>query len=543
MENALSADQGELPREEADLLARSTKKAKVADGELSNADGTIVMDTFDEGAGGILDNPCLLERDVSEEETTESNDEDSISKDSEDEAGSFMDDKSSSSGDDSSGDEEPYMGRLPKCLVVKVTKEERKHACQPWKNSIIVKLLRKWVGLKYFTFRLLKLWNPTGEIEAVWIRIPSLPIEYYDRTILSKIGDTLGRTVKVDSNTMKPKNGVWEETTTKRGKFACLCIEVDLKKPLISKFELLGRSYNVEHEGLYLICFSCGKYGHRSDGCPLTVKANTEAQTHQNVDGANENQKVRAVGNVVVDDPPAAVGGKEVNDKRAVNDAYGPWMLVQKPVRRKAASAVPNVKKNQKGDSLVGKNVVDKNLAAGSRFAIFEDDVAMGEGEYPHEQGSTEIKADNKLLVKEHVQVGPSNSQEKIYSNQGIISDPTKPSTQETSPRPTTDTNIRKAARGQANMGPVQILSIAQPNNSVIHQQDRIPVVQPVEIIQASYCPTNNMGDGGVCNMRQLDPRIVVQVNQNLIDVSQSDDDQVMEPAAQVDGVGSSPVN
>ncbi|KAJ1421055.1 Zinc finger, CCHC-type [Sesbania bispinosa] len=87
-----------------------------------------------------------------------------------------------------------------------------------------------------------------------------------------RIGDMIGRTVKVDSNTMKPRNGVWEETVTGRGKFARLCVEVDLCRPLVSKFELLGRTYSVEYEGLHLICFGCGKYGHRSEGCPTKVQ-------------------------------------------------------------------------------------------------------------------------------------------------------------------------------------------------------------------------------------------------------------------------------
>ncbi|KAJ1423981.1 Zinc finger, CCHC-type [Sesbania bispinosa] len=91
---------------------------------------------------------------------------------------------------------------------------------------------------------------------------------------------------------MKPKNGVWEETTTERGKFARLCVEVDWKKPLISQFELLGRDYSVEYEGLFLICFTCGKYGHRKEGCPLVEKqVNTSNGTPMEV-GAEEAKEI-----------------------------------------------------------------------------------------------------------------------------------------------------------------------------------------------------------------------------------------------------------
>ncbi|QHO29058.1 uncharacterized protein DS421_7g222010 [Arachis hypogaea] len=80
----------------------------------------------------------------------------------------------------------------------------------------------------YLTIRL---WQPdfnptTTAIDkiAVWIRLPDLPIEYYHRAILQKIGGIVGRTIKVDTNTA--------EIT--REKFARLCVEVELDKPLVS---------------------------------------------------------------------------------------------------------------------------------------------------------------------------------------------------------------------------------------------------------------------------------------------------------------------
>lgn len=36
----------------------------------------------------------------------------------------------------------------------------------------------------------------------VWIRIPRLSIEYYDQCILRAIGNGMGRTIKVDNNTL-----------------------------------------------------------------------------------------------------------------------------------------------------------------------------------------------------------------------------------------------------------------------------------------------------------------------------------------------------
>ena len=45
-------------------------------------------------------------------------------------------------------------------------------------------------------------------------------------------------------------------------------MEVDHEKPLISKFELIRRIRRIEYEGIHLVCFGYGKYGHKKEGCP-----------------------------------------------------------------------------------------------------------------------------------------------------------------------------------------------------------------------------------------------------------------------------------
>lgn len=51
---------------------------------------------------------------------------------------------------------------------------------------------------------------PTGDaIEelAVWVRIPCLPIEYYDNRVLMYNGNRMGETIKVDKNAFFRKGG------------------------------------------------------------------------------------------------------------------------------------------------------------------------------------------------------------------------------------------------------------------------------------------------------------------------------------------------
>lgn len=75
--------------------------------------------------------------------------------------------------------------------------------------------------------------------------------------MLSYIGYHIGKTVKVDKNTI----------SREIGKYVRLCIQVNLMKPLLAKFSIKGRHYKVEYEGLHLLCFSCGRFGHSTSGC------------------------------------------------------------------------------------------------------------------------------------------------------------------------------------------------------------------------------------------------------------------------------------
>ena len=62
-----------------------------------------------------------------------------------------------------------------------------------------------------------------------------------------------------------------DDTTasTERGQFVRLSVEIDLHKRLLSKFRMNRRIWKIRYEGLKMICFKCGKYGHREEECDL----------------------------------------------------------------------------------------------------------------------------------------------------------------------------------------------------------------------------------------------------------------------------------
>ena len=75
---------------------------------------------------------------------------------------------------------------------------------------------------------------------AVWVRLNKLPIEYYNAEALHRIGNSIGNVLRVDTF-------IASET---RGRFARLCIQIDVEKPLVTAI-LLGKAEQpVSYEGI-----------------------------------------------------------------------------------------------------------------------------------------------------------------------------------------------------------------------------------------------------------------------------------------------------
>ncbi|XP_048591480.1 uncharacterized protein LOC106355257 [Brassica napus] len=108
-------------------------------------------------------------------------------------------------------------------------------------------------------------WNPDfdplrDEIVTTpeWVRLSHIPVNLYHKTILMGIAKGLGRPIKVDLTTLK----------FERARFARICVEVNLNKPLKGTVVINGERYWVSYEGISTICSTCGMYGHLAHACP-----------------------------------------------------------------------------------------------------------------------------------------------------------------------------------------------------------------------------------------------------------------------------------
>ena len=86
-------------------------------------------------------------------------------------------------------------------------------------------------------------------------------MEYYHKDSLLHIESGLRPVLRVDFNT----------AASTRGRFARICVQIDLDKPLARTVRVGKTGLAVIYEGIRLLCFHCGRIGHQSELCPSRV--------------------------------------------------------------------------------------------------------------------------------------------------------------------------------------------------------------------------------------------------------------------------------
>ncbi|XP_057442695.1 uncharacterized protein LOC130734343 [Lotus japonicus] len=311
--------------------------------------------------------------------------------------------------------------------------------CRPWEDCLVVKLLGKSIGYRALCEKLKILWKMTGGYEVrdvhhgyflikfdkkedkeraisgapwliydhylavkpwtpdfvaanskisttvVWIRIPGLGFQYYGKNILMMLASAVGTPIKVDMNT----------TDMQRGKYARICVEIDLNKPVLGVIGLEGTWYNVEYEGLHLLCHKCGCYGHLARNCtapPLPKQpqgqatngsASIAAMAEQVSDLSHE---TLASSNLAAGVAPAtasatlapvtdaimgAISGHSIPDIKCPDLAHGDWLIVDK--RRNKSKTNLNskaIKDLAVKKEMTSKKEEKKGLNGGNKFSI-----------------------------------------------------------------------------------------------------------------------------------------------------------------------------
>lgn len=120
-----------------------------------------------------------------------------------------------------------------------------------------------------------------------------------------------------------------------RGKFARICVELDLRRELVPSFTVLGAEFKLEYEGLHMICFGCGCYGHKQDLCPSQIRSESPPEASSDKEtttmaadtvGVEEARTARVdnLGNQIHVD----FGG--TTEEESTDSVFGPWMIATK---------------------------------------------------------------------------------------------------------------------------------------------------------------------------------------------------------------------
>ncbi|CAN1836423.1 hypothetical protein LINPERHAP1_LOCUS34764 [Linum perenne] len=266
----------------------------------------------------------------------------------------------------------------PRCPKISFSEDEVRSFYKPWSKALVVKILERNFSYQTVKRRLETLWARSGSIQVsdaansfflvrfsdqddyqraafrgpwkiydyyisvarwtpqfneeeplekilTWVRLPRLPIHYFNQLAVTRIGNHIGRTVRLDLATSEGA----------RGRYARVCVEVDISKPLLGKYMIEDRTFLVEYESLENICHHCGIYGHKIDSCPQKVVPQSDLEIE--------------------------VVPEETLPVTPEGDA-GSWMMVSRRNKVKVREE---------------KSAVNSTKASGSRFTILQQEEAI----------------------------------------------------------------------------------------------------------------------------------------------------------------------
>ncbi|CAN1154380.1 hypothetical protein LINPERHAP2_LOCUS19982 [Linum perenne] len=193
------------------------------------------------------------------------------------------------------------------------------------------------------------------------------------KVAVKRIGDHIGKTVRLDLAT---KEGA-------RGRFARVCVEIDISKPLLGKYMIEDRIFKIEYESLENICFDCGFYGHKKDVC----LARTVTQAAE-----------------------SASAKLTVSDDVVVDQEVGEWMTVQRRNRRKPAKNTEPPRPQKPVAQGFTVLQVEETVPAGKEIALKEHkEVASSSGS--HEKNFDSIAGSLQKVLDEAILKQPEEGQ------------------------------------------------------------------------------------------------------------------------------------
>ncbi|KAI9121850.1 hypothetical protein K1719_007240 [Acacia pycnantha] len=335
------------------------------------------------------------------------------------------------------------------------TAEEYAAWCTPWMNSLIIKIL----GATFPTFvirdRINRMWRPKDPLKliplsngyfivsfsnkedrayafqegpwmiedhyltvqrwrpnfnpskadlqcniAAWVRLPDVPFEFYNVESLRRIGNMIGKMIKVD------------------------------------------RSTSIYDKGLHQVCFECGQYGHQKTVCPLKIPqpsmSTPEQGNEKSSGGDNEENKVvndgeqgskkASVGGAGGVNVETGVGGEEhpPGGEGVGKNGTSPPMISSGP-----AGGQPPVPGGKISDaSPFGKiKILRRDFRGHFMMTDVKKEtpgypvltVETGDTEFPKDTQQVRDKSESRIEVKENKQIGVKENKHISSKDKGPL--------------------------------------------------------------------------------------------------------------------------
>jgi len=176
-------------------------------------------------------------------------------------------------------------------------------------------------------------------------------MEYYVERILLALDAAIGTPIKVDLQTLDAT----------RGKYARVCVEIRLDLLVVGRFWFKNHWFNIEYEGLHLLCTKCGLYGHVGNNCHVKKMTKQQVTTVESqkddvsVSMEGETHHTNSKPNYATDVAPKIT--EEVG-------LHGEWLIVNK---RK-----PSHKKKKQNISIKGVEPVSNKKPGVNPFTFLK---------------------------------------------------------------------------------------------------------------------------------------------------------------------------
>ncbi|PHT86206.1 hypothetical protein T459_08312 [Capsicum annuum] len=102
-------------------------------------------------------------------------------------------------------------------------------------------------------------------------------MEFYDKSILEKIGKKIGHLLKIDTRI----------SSTLRGRYARICVQIPMDTPVRTTISIGDHSQPICYEGEGILCTRCSRLGHIVRNCDFkgatTTKKILTTQPHRSM--------------------------------------------------------------------------------------------------------------------------------------------------------------------------------------------------------------------------------------------------------------------